>query len=427
MKLTIEKAIYGGAGLARAEGKAVFVPFTLPGEIVEARVANDRGSYAEAELVQILEASPERAAPACPHFAECGGCHYQHASYPQQLKMKRQILGEALERAHLPHIPDIEIVSAQPLGYRNRVRFHIDRATSKLCYKKRASHSNLEIETCPILAPVLEDALKKWNANSSRWQLGKNFDEAEFFMNADESALLITLLTNSQPKAASTALESLWPEIQRERPRALGAVVYSTDGKNHANRLLATAGETSFTYEAASQKYRVSTGSFFQVNRSLIDPLVELVTHKTSGALAWDLYAGVGLFSRALSDRFQKVVAVESSPNSLQDLRQNLAGSAHRTVAASTLEFLRRARLGERDKPDYVIVDPPRAGLGKDVTALLAKIRPPHITYVSCDPATLSRDLKSLLDSGYSLDRLLMVDMFPQTFHLESVAVLSLR
>jgi 23S rRNA (uracil1939-C5)-methyltransferase len=346
--------------------------------------------------------------------------------------MKREILHETLERARLSHLPEVQTLSGEPLRYRNRVRFHIDRATSKLCYKKRASHSNLAIDICPILAPVLEGALKKWNANSSRWQLGKEFDEVEFFINADESALLITLWTSSQPKAAKAALQRLWPEIEQEMPTAVGAAIYSTDGKNHADRLLATAGETSFTYEAAGRKYRVSAGSFFQVNRLLIDPLVTLVTQEAAGILAWDLYAGVGLFSRALADRFQKVVAVESSPNSLQDLRQNLAGSAHRTVASSTLEFLRRAQASEKEKPDhvipdYVIVDPPRAGLGKEVTALLAEIRPAHITYVSCDPATLSRDLKSLLDSGYFLDRLHMVDMFPQTFHLESVAVLSLH
>ena len=427
MNLTIEKAIYGGAGLARAEGKAIFVPFTLPGEIVEAKAVNDRGSYAEAELVQILEVSPERTAPACPHFAECGGCQYQHASYPQQLEMKRQILREALERAHLSHVPDIETLSSEPFRYRNRARFHIDRATSKLCYKKRASHSNLAVDVCPVLAPVLEDALKRWNASSNPWKLGKDFDEVEFFTNGDESALLVTLWTGSQTKAAQAALQRLWPEIKRGNSNAVGAAVYSTDGKNHASRLLASAGETSFLYEAGSRKYRVSAGSFFQVNRLLIDPLVALVTQDSAGVLAWDLYAGVGLFSRALADRFPKVVAVESAPNSVRDLRQNLTEPAHRIVASSTLEFLRHARTGEKEKPDYVVVDPPRAGLGKDVTALLAEIRPPHITYVSCDPATLSRDLKSLLDSGYFLDRLHMVDMFPQTFHLESVAVLSLR
>ncbi len=142
--------------------------------------------------------------------------------------------------------------------------------------------------------------------------------------------------------------------------------------------------------------------------------------------MAWDLYAGVGLFARTLAGRFKRVVAVEAAASSVRDLRENLGGGKHRVAAASTLEFLRKARSDGQLKPDFVVVDPPRAGLGKEVTALLAEIRPAHITYVSCDPATLSRDLKSLLDSGYQLTKLHMVDLFPQTFHLESVAMLSL-
>ena len=140
MKLRIEKAIYGGAGLARDEGKAIFVPFTLPGEVVEAHIIEDRGSYANAELDSVLEASPERAATPCPYFGECGGCHYQHASYPGQVEMKVQILRESLERAHLADIPAIFGVSGDALGYRNRIRLHVDRASSTLCYKRRGSH-----------------------------------------------------------------------------------------------------------------------------------------------------------------------------------------------------------------------------------------------------------------------------------------------
>jgi len=145
-----------------------------------------------------------------------------------------------------------------------------------------------------------------------------------------------------------------------------------------------------------------------------------------SGEVAWDLYAGVGLFARALTRQFKRVVAVEGAASSVRDLRENLSGGAHRVAAASTLEFLRMARSDRQGRPDFMVVDPPRAGLGKEITALTAEIRPAHITYVSCDPATLSRDLKSLLDSGYQLTKLHMVDLFPQTFHLESVAMLSL-
>jgi 23S rRNA (uracil1939-C5)-methyltransferase len=215
--------------------------------------------------------------------------------------------------------------------------------------------------------------------------------------------------------------------IEQEFPHAAGATAFSTERENKRSSFLASAGNQSISYAARDQSYRVSIGSFFQVNRFLIDPLVELVTKDAEGKLAWDLYAGVGLFARVLQSTFNQVVAVEAAPSSVQDLRHNLADGAHRIVASSTLDFLRRAATARKEIPDFVVVDPPRAGLGKEVTALLEKIQPAHITYVSCDPATLSRDLKSLLDSGYSLQQLHMVDMFPQTFHLESVAKLSLK
>jgi 23S rRNA (uracil1939-C5)-methyltransferase len=424
MKLTVEKGIYGGAGLARAEGKAIFVPFTLPGETVEAEITRDRGSYAEAELVRILEPSPARVAAPCKYFGECGGCHYQHASYAEQVEIKKLILRETLERARLSDVPEIETLSGEPLHYRNRSRFHLDRTSSMLCYKRRGSHANLSVDACPISDPLIEETLVILNAHSAEWELAKHFDEVECFTNGE--GFLLTFWTRQNAGAARSFLQSLWPKLKMQLPLLAGVGVFSADRENQRGGLLATAGEETLTYSAAGESYRVSVGSFFQVNRFLIDPLVELVARDVSGELAWDLYAGVGLFARFLSSRFGQVVAVESAPSSVKDLRHNLSGSAHRVVASATLDFLRRARSGAKQRADFVVVDPPRAGLGKDVAALLGELRPQNITYVSCDPATLSRDLKSLLDSGYFLKRIHMVDMFPQTFHLENVAMLSL-
>ncbi|MGC2163902.1 MAG: 23S rRNA (uracil(1939)-C(5))-methyltransferase RlmD [Silvibacterium sp.] len=427
MKLRIEKLIYGGAGLARDEGKAIFVPFTLPGELVEARAAQDHGSYANAELENILEAAPDRTEPLCRWFGRCGGCDYQHASYKQQVEIKQQILRETLERAQLNSIPEITTLYAEPFAYRNRIRLHVDRATSALCYKRRASHQNLAIDQCPIAAPVLEEALKAIQSTAQAWQLGKHFSEIELFANAAQDSILLSLFTNATPKAATQMLQSLWPQLQAQIPKLAGAATYTTEQGRQQSRLLAQSGQPSLVYTAANREYRVSLGSFFQVNRFLIDPLVEHIATRPSGNLAWDLYAGVGLFAAALASRFDQVVAVESAASSVRDLRQNLQGTQHRIVGGSTLDFLRSAAERKEKPPDFVIVDPPRAGLGKEVTTLLAAIRPAHITYVSCDPATLSRDLKSLLDSGYHLSSMRMVDLFPQTFHLESVASLSLQ
>lgn len=426
MKLRIEKCIYGGAGLARADGKAVFVPFTLPGELVEADIAGDHGRYANAELIEIIEPSPARATAPCRYFGECGGCHYQHAFYTEQLQIKRQILRETLERAHLPEIPEIGILHGEPLHYRNRVRLHLDRTASLPCYKKRSSHTNLPVDACPIAAPSLELALQTLTVQAGTLQLGQFFEEIELSTNGDESALLLSLWTRVDDKTAQAQLKKLWPLLQIQLPQVSGMAIFSVEQGKHASLLLARAGDASLTYQAAGEVYKVSIGSFFQVNRFLIDPLIKLVTEEASGDIAWDLYAGVGLFARRLAAAFRQVIAVEAAPSSVADLRTNLTGDPHRVIASSTLEFLRRSQANQHPRPDFVVVDPPRAGLGKEVTALLGQSRPTHITYVSCDPATLSRDLKSLLDSGYQLQQIHMVDMFPQTFHLESVVRLSL-
>lgn len=425
MKLRIEKPVYGGACLARDEGKAIFVPFTLPGESVEAGVARDHGTYAEGELQTVLEPSASRTSPPCPYFGECGGCHYQHASYQAQTEMKTQILRETLERARIAEIPEIETLCGEPLGYRNRIRLQIDPATSKLCYKKRASNENLAVDICPIAAPVLREALKAIQAAAHEWKLGQKFSEIELFTNGAQDEMLISLWSTAREEAVVDALRSLWAEMKKAVPQAKGAAAFTSERRRQEVKGVAQAGEPFLTYVAAGRDYRASTGSFFQVNRFLLEPLVKLVAGGHKGGLAWDLYAGVGLFSAALAESFDRVVAVESAPSAVRDLRRNIQGKEHRVIAASTMEFLRKASGGAA--PEFIVVDPPRAGLGKEVAGLLAGSGAAHITYVSCDPATLSRDLKWLLDSGYHLKAMRMVDLFPQTFHLEGVAELSLK
>ena len=438
MKLRIEKAIYGGAGLARADGKVIFVPYTLPGELVEAEPARESRSFSEAALLSVLEPAAKRAQPPCPYFGVCGGCHYQHASYPEQLRMKVAILRETLERAKIKSVPEISAVSAEPLGYRNRIRLHIERARSALCYKQRASHRNLPVTECPIAAPLLERALEQCTSLSQRLRLGEHFAEIEFFVNHDESQLLLSLWASGIHGKLDAQLSRVAEALQESIPQLSGAAVFASKPQHAKQRRgappteedsgrgagpIARWGAPSLTYHAAGEAYRVSLGSFFQGNRLLVDELVGLSTSGISGPVAWDLYAGVGLFSKVLARTFEQVIAVEGARQSSADLQQNLLGSGHRAVQSGTLEFLRKPR---RERPDFVLVDPPRAGLGPEITSLLSRIGPPRITYVSCDPATLSRDLAALVDSGYRIRKLHMVDLFPQTYHLETVAQLSL-
>lgn len=430
MKLRIEKAVYGGAGLARAEGKAVFVPFTLPGETVEARLTEDKRGYSTAELEAVTEASAARVKAPCPYFGACGGCHYQHAEYATQVEMKGAILRESLERARVKEIPEIEAVTAEPFGYRNRLRLHVERNPFSLCYKRRNSHENLAVERCPIAAPALQRAMETLNREGGKLGLGEWAREIELFVDADESAMLMALWTERRGEEAERALARLWAGLRESVPEVAGAAVFAMEKERRAPRVLAKIGEDSLRYHVAGREYRVSLGSFFQVNRFLVESLVKLATANQSGGAAWDLYAGVGLFSLPLTETFAEVTAVETGTSAVRDLRENLrgagSGKGHRVAAAETAAFLGQAAEGRSDAPDLVVVDPPRDGLGAAVTTLLGKIRPRRITYVSCDPATLSRDIAALLESGYRLSQMHLVDLFPQTFHLESVTHLTL-
>ena len=434
MKLRVEKAIYGGAGLARAEGKAVFVPMALPGEMVEAETTRDKGSFAEAELLAVLEPSKDRVAAPCPYYGACGGCQYQHAGYAAQLEMKRGILVETLGRAGLRDAPEITTHADEPWGYRNRIRLHVDATSGALGYRRRGSHALLPVEACPIAAPLLEQTLGVLRRVFAEQKASVWCGEVELFMNGDSSALLLSFV--QRPGAGAGRLKQVCEAVQERVPELAGGGLFAARAgrqvrgaqvtESESGRLLTSWGECALEYSVGAERYGVSLGAFFQGNRFLVDRLQALTTDGASGAVAWDLFAGVGLFARALAGGFERVVAVEGAPAAAADLARNLAGSGHRAIESSTLAFL-RGHAGAQRTPDWVVLDPPRAGLGTEASALLAKVRSRNVTYVSCDPATLSRDLRVLVDAGYTITRLDLIDMFPQTFHLETVARLCLR
>lgn len=431
MKLRIEKVVYGGAGLAHqvadeGSGKTVFVPFTLPGELVEIRLTGSRDGFADAELVQIVKASSDRVMPGCAHFGECGGCHYQHASYDAQLELKTGILRETLERAGLMDLPTVQVHAREPWGYRNRIRLRVAEVEGvlRVGYLRRGSNDFLPVNMCPIAAPVLwraAEALLKvaGDADGARWV--RAAVEVEFFTTKDESALQMTVFVRRTGIAGFAAfcerLRVLLPELV-----GAGVLVLKAEGSRRAERpkTVATWGAEGLSYAAAGEKYWVSRGGFFQVNRFLVDELVRIVAMDREGALAWDLYAGVGLFSRALKARFGEVVAVEAAAD---DLAKTFKGDGRRAVSATTVEFLRGAVV-QRERPELVVMDPPRAGVGAEVCTLLGRVGAREMVYVSCDPVTLGRDLKAMVDFGYRINELHLVDLFPQTFHQETVVVL---
>jgi 23S rRNA (uracil1939-C5)-methyltransferase len=425
IQLKLERPVYGGDMLSHLPdsegkpGKAVFVPLTLPGETVSAQITEEKRTFAKAELAEILTPSPNRISPGCAHFGVCGGCQYQHANYQQQLAMKEQTLRELFSRAGVDAPTKIDILSAeedQQWAYRNRIRLAVT-DSGELAYRGRGSHDLIPIHECPIAAPILFETALALRHSLKEMAIS----ELEIFADPNQSRLLITLFCDERP---SRDLQAPLDALCGTTPQVAGVRLQLADG-SLAPTILAASGESSLRYEAAGFAYRVDHGAFFQVNRWLIDDFVELAVGGRDGKTAWDLYAGVGLFARQLTGPFAEVVAVESAPASGAALVENLSGTNAQPVASATLDYLRRNRELRQPRPDLILLDPPRAGLGDQVTTLLNAIGAPKIVYVSCDPTTLARDLKALTQERYRIDKITLVDLFPQTFHIESVVELS--
>ncbi len=416
--------MYGGDGLARlpadenGRGKAVFLPFVLEAETVEASLLEQKRGFARARADKIVQASSLRIAPKCPYFGECGGCHYQHTSYAHQLDIKVAILKENLRRiAKIELDTDLTVHPSPEWNYRNHTRLQIRTEPEfGLGYYKFNSHQMLPVEQCPISSPLINRAL------AAIWQLGRagkmmpGVQEIEFFVNAEDSELLLQLhASDIRRQAAKQIVE----DMKSVLPEVVGiSVLRRRAGHGSESEQIVSAGAGEFVYNTQRASYRVSHGAFFQVNRYLVDGLVKTVTDGHSGDIALDLYAGVGLFSKVLSQSFAQVIAVESSPTSHLDLVHN-SPSGVRTVPKTTEQFLEG--VADKLRPNFVVVDPPRSGLGETVVRGLAGLGAGRMVYVSCDPATLSRDLAGLLGAGYRIQQAHVVDLFPQTYHVESV------
>lgn len=429
MRLTIDKLIYGGDGIARlpsdehGRGKAVFVPFTLPGEVVEAALTEEKPGFARARLSEILTASAERIDPGCEYFTRCGGCHYQHISYDQQVAFKVEILRENFLRLAKVSLPREIVIHRSPAWeYRNRSRFQI-RSTpeARIGYYRLATHDVLDIERCPISSPLINRALSDLRLFCKKRAVPAGIAEAELFASAEDEHLLVELTCAAE--CDRTAVQTWSEELNAAIPATIGVVAFPRraldgSGDDAASKPLFSVGNDHFAYQAGQTSYRISAGAFFQVNRHQIGELLEIVTQNRSGDTAADLYAGVGLFTVRLASSFRHIRAVESSPISHADLLHNAPENV-KTVRSTTERFLEQAV--RKAPPELIIVDPPRSGLGRNVSQQLAQWRAPRITYVSCDPSTLARDLLPMIAAGYRIDEAHLVDLFPQTYHIETV------
>jgi 23S rRNA (uracil1939-C5)-methyltransferase len=424
VQLNIEKLVYGGDGLARlppdeqGPGKTVFLPFVLQNESVDAVPTEQKPGFTRARVESIVQPSALRVKPGCPYFQECGGCHYQHTGYQHQLEIKASILRETLKRTAKLELPcELQMHAAEPWNYRNRTRLRVRLDPEfALGYYRFRSHDLLPVTECPISSPLINRAIRAIWESGREGAVAGSLREIEFFADhADENLLLEIHCPPGTPLADAQALAD---SFSRLVPEVRGVTTFAEASKHGPGpKLLAAAGESALQYKTAHDSYRVSAGGFFQVNRLLIDELLNVVTSGAAGGLALDLYAGAGLFSLPLARSFAQVIAVEASQTSYSDLRHN-APQEVKAVRATTDQYLTKAS-GLR--PDLVVADPPRGGLGESVARKLAKLDSPRITYVSCDPSTLARDLRPLMAQGYRIAAAHLVDLFPQTYHLESV------
>jgi 23S rRNA (uracil1939-C5)-methyltransferase len=399
--VTLEKLVYGGDAFGRLPGgQPVFVPFGVPGEKVKVRVVQERRGFVRAELVEVLEPSPERIAPKCIHFGECGGCHYQHFSYSAQLQAKTGILRDQLTRIGKIPDPPVEVIIPSPgaWNYRNHVQFHLTRE-GELGYVGANGRGVMPISECHLP----EDSLNElWP--SLKFDPGLGLERVSLRVGVDGETMLV--LESEAPEP---------PELELETD--LSVVHLNGDD------VVVMAGEDAIRMSVRDRIFRLSAASFFQVNTAMAGKMVEhLLDHLpvSSRTTMLDVYCGAGLFSAFFAGRVGRLIGIEVSPSACEDFSANLDEFENVELYEAPAEAVLP---GLDCIPDVVIVDPPRAGLEKRALQALLALGPSRIAYVSCDPSTLSRDAAQFIAGGYQLARVTPFDLFPQTCSIESISI----
>lgn len=386
----IEKIVYGGDGLARIGQQAVFVPYAATGDRLRIRIVECERKFARGVIVEILSSSPSRREAPCPHYGVCGGCQLQHLSYAAQLDAKVSFIRESLARlGGVDWREEIGVRSAEEFGYRSRAEIKVSQASAgqpKIGFYRAASQEVCEVESCPILLPPADRQLQRLHAEPSL--IPK--DATRVYLTAGDDEVIMTPANGENGRASE----------------------YDSLGTAHQR--------------IAGVNYAFGVKSFFQGNRLLAEELIRTAIGDARGGFAVDLYAGVGFFSLQLAKAFEQVCAVEGNKmaagHGVENARSN--GAQNLRYEPISVEAWLKYKSHESSRPDYVLLDPPRAGAGLPVIERLAALESPRITYVSCDPATLARDLKALLNYGYAIGSITALDMFPQTFHVETVVQL---
>ncbi len=383
LTVKIEKIVPRGLGLAFADGLTVFVALAAAGDTLRVVLTEIKGKTGFAEIEEIVEPSGDRVDPPCEYFGNCGGCDFQHLNYSAQLRTKVAMIRDCISRiGKIDHQDEIVIIpSPAEFEYRLRAQWHVDPRGRRIGYFRRNSRDLIDIERCRVLVPELQAQLERFR------------------------------------------ISMRWSSFSGEKAQIDAACGSSSEISVFSPELLEPTNEITFRTE--HERYNFSARSFFQGNRYLIDTLVEIAIGDSKGEIALDLYSGVGLFSLPLARRFNSVIGVEDNEAAVEMANRNAEAANAANLdfyAASVRDYLAS---GEAPKPDFVLLDPPRAGTEKETIQNLIDLDPERVSYVACEPSILARDLRRFVDRGYRIAKITAIDLFPQTHHVETVAHLS--
>ena len=415
IEATVEKGVYRGVGLARHQGEVVFVRRGLPGDRLLLRVVSAHTGHATAEVETVVQASPSRRASPCPFFTRCGGCAYQELEYEAQLRVKEAILRETLLREGTPWEKEIPLKPSPEVGWRTRVAYHLGEEDGRptLGLHEEQSRRVVDLPHCLQLSEAMNRTARSLVASLDErrawWRLIRHVHMAES-LTGDRLVLVLELGDGSLPGTG------LFHDLVGVT--GVGAIT----GRGKRRRFVLLRGDPHVEAEVHGVRLRSHVESFFQANRFLLADLTAAVDRLTpEGGTVLDLYAGVGLFALALAPRAQRVLAAEWNRWAVEDAKVNVrrAGLEHVSVVRGAVLESLATWPGARD--ERVILDPPRTGAGAEVVRAVVTRRPEVVIYVSCDPPTLARDLKIFAANGYRPDHVEAFDLFPDTFHLESV------
>ncbi len=426
IEINIERLVYGGKGLGRHNNMVVFVPDVITGENALVEIKAIKKDYAEAELIKIIKPSPHRIAPPCPIYHECGGCQWMHIDYPFQVQSKKRILSETFKRtlkmddiAIQPLIP-----SSTPLNYRQRVQFKVkhENGNYQIGYYKRETHQLVDVDECLLLRPLLNKALKNIREmlNSDKASQFKNLNEFHMHCSSNERAMVLILYADGIKKEE---LDNLFKEIKEAVSETAGIIFID----KYKKRI--TTGNPFIEEELQGIGFRISADSFSQIDWELNKTLVKLALNYIGSERyknSLDLFCGIGNFTLFIAKNADNVIGIDSGKTAIDDAEYNSKKNLIPNISFmyNDVKYGMASLLAEGKKFDLVLIDPPRNGVGKDSVNLIVRFQPSKIIYISCNPVTLSRDVAHFKAKGYEIKRLQAVDMFPQTYHIETIAEL---